>query len=43
MAKGQMKGNREKRKPKSDKPKVAATPASIFAPAAKAKPGKKAR
>lgn len=48
MAKGQMKSNREKRKPKSDKTKVAAAPTSIFAQAggpggAKGKSGKKAR
>ena len=30
MAKGQQKGNREVRKPKTAKPKPAAAPASVF-------------
>jgi|LNFM01.1.fsa_nt_gb hypothetical protein len=48
MAKGQTRSNREKRKPKADKPKAAATTASPFAQVgsgsgAKGKTGKKAR
>jgi hypothetical protein len=39
MAKGQKRSNREAKKPKADKKKAAATPGSVPAALAKAKPG----
>jgi hypothetical protein len=41
MAKGQMKSNREKKKPKKDKPAAAVTASSGTSAFAKPKPGKK--